>query len=74
MLLEQSKETFQSEYGRISTSSTKAILRKLIELDQQSAPRIFGERSFDVEELVIKDRDTNANVLINKTDRYSRQT
>jgi hypothetical protein len=46
------KEAFQSEYGRISTSSTGAILRKLIELEQQGAQRFFGERSFDVKEIL----------------------
>ncbi|MFT5926085.1 MAG: DNA helicase HerA-like ATPase [Rubritalea sp.] len=58
------KEAFQSEYGRISTSSTGAILRKLIELEQQGAQRFFGERSFDVKDLVRKDGDGNAYVNI----------
>jgi DNA helicase HerA-like ATPase len=58
------KEAFQSEYGRISTSSTGAILRKLIELEQQGAQRFFGERSFDVKDLVRKDRDGNTYVKI----------
>jgi DNA helicase HerA-like ATPase len=58
------KEAFQSEYGRISTSSTGAILRKLVELEQQGAQRFFGERSFDVKDLVRKDGDGNAYVNI----------
>lgn len=33
----EGKEEFQSEYGRISTSSTGTILRKIIELEQQGA-------------------------------------
>ena len=45
------KEGFQNEYGRVSTASTGAILRKIVELEQQGAERFFGERSFDVEDL-----------------------
>ncbi|MEL6976923.1 MAG: helicase HerA-like domain-containing protein, partial [Bacteroidota bacterium] len=43
---------FQSEYGRISTSSTGTILRKIIELEQQGADLFFGEKSFEVDDLV----------------------
>lgn len=51
------KEEFQAEYGRISTSSTGAILRKIIELEQQGADQFFGERSFEVKDLVRRDRE-----------------
>lgn len=49
---EEGKDEFQSSYGRISTSSTGTILRKIIELEQQGAELFFGEKSFDVEDLV----------------------
>ena len=49
------KEEFQKEYGRISTASTGAILRKIVALEQQGAERFFGERSFDVHDLCRKD-------------------
>ena len=45
------KKEFTKEYGRISTSSTGAILRKIIELEQQGAELFFGEKSFDVNDL-----------------------
>lgn len=45
------KEEFAKEYGRISTSSTGTILRKIIELEQQGAELFFGEKSFDVNDL-----------------------
>ncbi len=48
----EGKKEFQKEYGRISTSSTGTILRKIIELEQQGADLFFGEKSFDVEDLV----------------------
>ncbi len=58
------KEEFQAEYGRISTSSTGAILRKLIELEQQGAQRFFGERSFEVQDLVRKDKNGHGYVNV----------
>lgn len=45
------KAEFAKEYGRMSTSSTGTILRKIIELEQQGADLFFGEKSFDVEDL-----------------------
>jgi hypothetical protein len=42
----------QKEYGRISTSSVGTILRKVIELEQQDADLFFGEKSFEVDDLV----------------------
>jgi len=48
----EGKDEFQKAYGRISTSSTGTILRKIIELEQQGADLFFGEKSFDVDDLV----------------------
>ena len=48
----EGKEQFQKEYGRISKASTAAILRKIIELEQQGAHLFFGEKSFDVNDLI----------------------
>jgi DNA helicase HerA-like ATPase len=48
----EGKEDFQAEYGRISTASTGAIIRKIIELEQQGAELFFGEKSFEVDDLV----------------------
>lgn len=45
------KEEFNEEYGRISTASTGAILRKIIEIEQQGGDLFFGEKSFDVNDL-----------------------
>mgnify|MGYP000848080036 CR=1 FL=1 len=52
---EEGKEEIQSEYGLISVASTGAILRKIVELDQQGGDLFFGERSFDVQDLVRRD-------------------
>lgn len=51
------KAEFQEEYGRISTASTGAILRKLIEIEQQGGDLFFGEKSFEVKDLMRTTRD-----------------
>jgi DNA helicase HerA-like ATPase len=48
----EGKAEFTEAYGRISTASTGAILRKIIELEQQGADLFFGETSFEVEDLL----------------------
>ncbi len=49
---DEGKAEFEDEYGRISTSSTGIILRKIIELEQQDADLFFGELSFDIYDLM----------------------
>lgn len=48
----EGKEAIQKEYGRISSASTGAIMRKVVELEQQGADRFFGEKSFEVDDLM----------------------
>ncbi|WP_435137621.1 helicase HerA-like domain-containing protein [Formosa sp. A9] len=49
---QEGKKEFEEAYGRISTASTGAILRKIVELEQQGADLFFGETSFDVQDLL----------------------
>jgi DNA helicase HerA-like ATPase len=49
---EEGKADMEKEYGKISTTSTGTILRKVIELEQQGAAHFFGERSFEVDDLM----------------------
>ena len=49
---QEGKDEFEDEYGRISTASTGAILRKVVELEQQGADLFFGETSFEVDDLL----------------------
>ena len=49
---DEGKDTIEKDYGKISTSSTGTILRKVIELQQQGADAFFGEPSFDVDDLL----------------------
>ncbi len=60
----EGKEEFERAYGRISTSSTGAILRKVIELEQQGAELFFGEKSFDVNDLTRIDKDGRGYISI----------
>ena len=46
------KQEIADEYGRISPASSGAILRKIIELEQQGADIFFGEKSFDTDDLL----------------------
>ncbi len=48
----EGKAELQASYGNISTTSTGTILRKVIELQQQGADLFFGEKSFEVEDLM----------------------
>lgn len=48
----EGKADIEKDYGKISTTSTGTILRKVIELQQQGADIFFGETSFDVNDLM----------------------
>jgi DNA helicase HerA-like ATPase len=48
---QEGRDEIEAEYGRISTASTGAILRKIVELEQQGGDLFFGERSFEVRDL-----------------------
>lgn len=51
-ITEEGKEEIEESYGKISTSTTGTILRKIIELEQQGADLFFGEMSFDINDLL----------------------
>ena len=63
---DKGKEEIEKSYGKISTSSTGTILRKVIELEQQGAGMFFGELSFDVQDLMRKDKNGQAYISIFK--------
>jgi len=49
---DEGKAELEKTYGKISTTSTGTILRKVIELQQQGAGQFFGEKSFEVDDLM----------------------
>ncbi len=53
----EGKDEVEESYGRMSTASTGAILRKVVELEQQGADVFFGERSFEVDDLCRMDEN-----------------
>ena len=51
-ITDEGKQEIEANYGKISTSTTGIILRKIIELEQQGADLFFGEMSFDINDLM----------------------
>lgn len=49
---DEGKEAIRKQYGQVSSATVNIILRKLIEIEQQGAEAFFGERSFDVQDLL----------------------
>ena len=60
----EGKEEITKEYGRISTASTGAIIRKIIEIEQQGANMFFGEKSFEVDDLLKIDQKGRGKISI----------
>lgn len=48
----EGKGELKDEYGTLSPASVGTIMRKVIELQQQGADNIFGEPSFEVDDLM----------------------
>ena len=44
-------EEIKSEYGKISSATAGTILRKIVAIEQQGVDQIFGETSFDIQDL-----------------------
>lgn len=56
-ITEEGKSEIEKDYGKISTATTGIITRKILELEQQGAEMFFGELSFDIKDLLRRDRD-----------------
>jgi len=54
---EGGKVEIQKQYGNVPSASASTILRKIIELESQGAEVFFGEKSFEVADLVRKDNN-----------------
>jgi DNA helicase HerA-like ATPase len=48
----EGKAEIEKNYGKIASTTTGTILRKVVELQQQGADIFFGEKSFEVEDLM----------------------
>lgn len=51
-ITEEGKDEISKDYGKISTATTGTILRKIIELEQQGGDFFFGEKSFEIDDLM----------------------
>ena len=60
----EGKEEIEKNYGSISPSSAGVIMRRLLELEQQGGDKFFGEKSFEVEDLLQIDRNQRAFINI----------
>lgn len=63
-ITEEGKQEISELYGKISTSTTGTILRKIIELEQQGGDIFFGEKSFEITDLMRIDEEGKGYVNI----------
>lgn len=61
----------KESYGTISTSTSGTILRKIVALEQQGVNNIFGETSFDIDDLFQKVDGKGLISLLNLSDMQS---
>lgn len=62
-LADEGKAEIAAEYGAVSPATVGAIIRKVLELEQQGAEIFFGEPSFDVDDLCRVDMETGKGVI-----------
>jgi len=60
----EGKKEVQDNYGAVSPATSGVIMRKLLELEQQGGDKFFGEKSFEVEDLLQKNSDGKAFINI----------
>jgi DNA helicase HerA-like ATPase len=58
----------KADYGKISGATASTILRKIVSLEQQGVDQIFGETSFDIEDLFQKVDGRGVISLLNVSD------
>jgi uncharacterized protein len=60
----EGKKEVEQNYGAISPATSGVIMRKLLELEMQGGDKFFGEKSFEVEDLLQRDNDGKAYINI----------
>jgi len=58
----------KNDYGKISSATASTILRKLVALEQQGIDQLFGEKSFDIDDLFEKVDGRGVISLLNVSD------
>jgi DNA helicase HerA-like ATPase len=64
----------KSDYGKISSSTSGTILRKIVSLEQEGVNQIFGERSFDIDDLFEKVDGRGVISILNVADLQNKPT
>jgi DNA helicase HerA-like ATPase len=67
-------DEIKNDYGKISSATSGTILRKIVSLEQQGVDKIFGEPSFEVEDLFAKIDGRGAISILNVSDIQSQPT
>ncbi len=60
----EGKKEIEKNYGSISSATSGVIMRKLLEVEMQGGDKFFGEKSFEVEDLLQKSSDGKAFINI----------
>lgn len=63
----------KESYGKISSSTSGTILRKIVALEQQGVAQLFGEKSFDVDDLFQKVDGKGVISVLNISDMQTNQ-
>lgn len=63
-ITEEGKQEISESYGKISTATTGTILRNIIALEQQGGDFFFGEKSFEIDDLLRIDENGKGYVNI----------
>lgn len=58
----------KGDYGKISPATASTILRKIVAMEQQGVGQLFGEKSFDIEDLLEKVDGRGVISLLNVSD------
>jgi DNA helicase HerA-like ATPase len=61
-------EEIKDDYGKISAATAGTILRKIVTIEQQGLGPMFGERSFDIEDLFARTDGKGVISLLNIAD------
>ncbi|WP_316746126.1 helicase HerA-like domain-containing protein [Pedobacter gandavensis] len=62
------KDEIKADYGSISASTSGTILRKIVTIEQQGLSQMFGEPSFEIEDLMLRTDGKGIISLLNISD------
>lgn len=65
-------QEIKSDYGKISTATSGTMLRKIVALEQEGVNQIFGERSFEMDDLFEKVDGRGMISILNVADRQNK--